>query len=435
VRELNEDFVFLAPEHNLFLVADGMGGHASGNVASSLAAKSIRNFFEATAGVPFDEPLHPDDGDAPAPGRRLASAIRKANRDIHEISTTQERHKGMGSTLVAIHLAGEDIFIAHVGDSRCYRTRGGELQPMTRDHSLYNEALALKPDLSPARLAKLPKNVITRALGMSATVKVELRREKLAIGDQFLLCSDGLTGMVKDDDILGLVGLSDDLKESCELLIAMANEAGGSDNISVVLVRVDGVVTAPAVVRTPVRSMRNMTGPVLVISAEEEEEEPEADPELAAAIELAAEAELAAELAAAELAAQLSTRPPREPYAGPELHATRADFSGEIEEVYQLTESDEADGSETLIGAFELSALLAAPLPEPSDETLVPQPVIALDEPIDELIAVEIELFLEESERAERHARVAPGRPRCSRCEAPILPDTFYCVDCGLASE
>jgi PPM family protein phosphatase len=238
VREHNEDFIALAPEHSLYLVADGMGGHASGDVASRLAAKCIRNYFDATRDGSPDEPRHPDDGDAAPPARRLAAAIRKANRDVHEISTSHERHKGMGSTVVAIHLVGDVAHIAHVGDSRCYRVRGGALEQLTRDHSLHNEALALKPDLSPERLAKLPKNVVTRALGMAGAVKVELGCEKIESGDLFLLCSDGLTGMVPDDEIIGLLELSEDLEESCHLLIAMANEAGGRDNISVVLVRV-----------------------------------------------------------------------------------------------------------------------------------------------------------------------------------------------------
>jgi protein phosphatase len=239
VREQNEDSILLAPGLSLFLVCDGMGGHATGHIASKLAVKSIHNFFEATAQGPLEEPSHPDDGDASPEGRRLASAIRKANRDVHEISTSHERHKGMGSTAVALHVHGDTAVIAHTGDSRCYLLRDGALKQLTRDHSLYNEALALKPDLSPEKLAKLPKNVVTRALGMKDKIQVELGATPVEPGDLFLLCSDGLYNMVKEEDIVELLGLQEDLAESCDLLVAMANDAGGTDNISVVLVRVE----------------------------------------------------------------------------------------------------------------------------------------------------------------------------------------------------
>ncbi|MDW8250782.1 MAG: Stp1/IreP family PP2C-type Ser/Thr phosphatase [Myxococcales bacterium] len=239
IREQNEDSILLAPELQLFLVCDGMGGHATGHIASKLAVKSIHNFFEATAQIPLDEPPHLDDGDASAEGRRLASAIRKANRDIYEISTSHEGHKGMGSTVVALHIHEDTAILAHTGDSRCYLLRDGELRRLTRDHSLHNEALALKPDLSPEKLAKLPKNVVTRALGMKDKIQVELGSLPVQPGDTLLLCSDGLYNMVKEEDIAEVLGLQEDLKESCDLLVAMANDAGGTDNISVVLVRVE----------------------------------------------------------------------------------------------------------------------------------------------------------------------------------------------------
>lgn len=247
VREINEDNILLAPKLGLFLVCDGMGGHATGNIASKLAVKSIHNFFEATADTPFEESPHVDDGDAPVEARRLASAIRKANRDVHEISISHERHKGMGSTAVAIHILGAQLSIAHVGDSRCYRLRDGELKQLTRDHSLHNEALALKPNLSAEKLAKLPKNVVTRALGMKDSVQVELGHSLLEQGDIYLLCSDGLYNMVQEEDIAGILELQEDLEESCDLLITMANEAGGTDNISVLLVRVDSLENPPEI--------------------------------------------------------------------------------------------------------------------------------------------------------------------------------------------
>ncbi|MDC3961160.1 Stp1/IreP family PP2C-type Ser/Thr phosphatase [Polyangium jinanense] len=239
-RRHNEDNVLVAQSLDLFVVADGMGGHSTGHVASALTATSMQNFFEATAQGELPLPTPNDEVDLPRPAERLAQAVRKANRDVYEISSTHKEHRGMGSTIVAIHYDGdESLHIAHVGDSRCYRIRGGGIEQLTRDHSLINDALALKPDLTEDELARLPKNVITRALGMKDAVKVDVQTVKIEPGDTFLLCSDGLSGMISNEQILEVFDLTGDLSEACELLIAMANEAGGVDNISALLVRAD----------------------------------------------------------------------------------------------------------------------------------------------------------------------------------------------------
>ena len=240
-RKHNEDTVLIRPELGLFAVADGMGGHNAGDVASKLAATSLGNFFEAThtaTGVaPVDLPE--DYADLAPAARRLAAGVRKANHDVFTISSTYQQHHGMGSTMVAIHLreTGE-IHVGHVGDSRAYRIRDGEIVQLTRDHSLINDALEMKPDLLPEEIARLPKNIITRALGMKDAVKVDIRSERAEPGDVYMLCSEGLTGMVPDQQILEVVGLTDDPQEACELLIAEANDAGGTDNISALVIRI-----------------------------------------------------------------------------------------------------------------------------------------------------------------------------------------------------
>ena len=245
-RKHNEDTILIRAELGLFAVADGMGGHNAGDVASKLAATSLGNFFEAThtaTGVaPVDLPE--DYADMPPAARRLAAGVRKANHDVFTISSTYQQHHGMGSTMVAIHLreTGE-IHIGHVGDSRAYRIRDGEIVQLTRDHSLINDALEMKPDLLPEEIARLPKNIITRALGMKDAVKVDIRSERAEPGDVYMLCSDGLTGMVPDQQILEVVGLTDDPVEACELLIAEANDAGGTDNISAVIIRITEAVS------------------------------------------------------------------------------------------------------------------------------------------------------------------------------------------------
>ncbi len=239
-RRHNEDNVLVAQSLDLFVVADGMGGHSTGHVASALTATSMQNFFECTTEGELPTPTPTDEADLPTPAERLVQAVRKANRDVYEISSTHKEHRGMGSTIVAMHFDGERfLHIAHVGDSRCYRIRDGAIEQLTRDHSLINDALALKPDLTDEELSRLPKNVITRALGMKDMVKVDVQTVLVEPNDMFLLCSDGLSGMITNDQILEVFDLTGDLSEACELLIAMANEAGGVDNISALLVRAD----------------------------------------------------------------------------------------------------------------------------------------------------------------------------------------------------
>lgn len=254
-RKHNEDHVLLRPELDLFVVADGMGGHNAGDIASRLATTSLRNFYEATeqGGVIPDEVLGSDYDELAEHARRLAAGIRKANRDVFEISSTYRQHHGMGSTVVAAYLErrGGFMHVGHVGDSRCYRMREGTLELLTHDHSLINDALALKPDLTPEELARLPKNIITRALGMREEVKVDIRSEAVRAGDIFLLCSDGLTGMITDEDIAKVLGGSSDLRNACELLVTMANEAGGNDNITALLVRINGEEDVPESTKNP----------------------------------------------------------------------------------------------------------------------------------------------------------------------------------------
>jgi protein phosphatase len=255
-RKHNEDHMLLRPELELFVVADGMGGHNAGDIASRLATASIRNFYEATLDGTLPEGALGEGHETLSGGaQRLAAAIRKANRDVFEISSTYRQHHGMGSTVVAAaldhealdHAQGDGttrddgvrtLHIGHVGDSRCYRLRSGELELLTHDHSLVNDALALKPDLTPEELARLPKNIITRALGMREDVKVDVRSVEVRAGDVYLLCSDGLSGLVDEPEIALILDGVSDLREAAEQLVSMANDNGGNDNISALLVRI-----------------------------------------------------------------------------------------------------------------------------------------------------------------------------------------------------
>jgi serine/threonine protein phosphatase PrpC len=242
-RKHNEDSILLRPELRLFVVADGMGGHNAGEVASALAARSVENFFAATKTTGLPAELVDESEHRSLDAQRLVEAVRKANSDVFEIASTRRQHAGMGSTLVAAYVSDTDrrVHICHVGDSRCYRIRGEAIEQLTRDHSLINDALAMRPDLTEEILAELPKNVITRAVGTQDTLEVDLRSEELRERDLYLLCSDGLSGLIEPDQILDVSGLTGDLDELCELLVIMANEAGGPDNISVLAIRIDSV--------------------------------------------------------------------------------------------------------------------------------------------------------------------------------------------------
>jgi PPM family protein phosphatase len=241
VRSHNEDTFLLRPDLGLYLVADGMGGHHAGDVASAMVRLSMTNFFEVTQRARWaDEFTTAEDRHLVAPAQRLAAAIRKANLDVYTASTDHIGAWGMGSTVVAAHLPddSDDMFVAHVGDSRCYRIRAGKLALLTRDHSLVNEALALDPTMTPDDLARLPHNIITRALGMEPTVQVDVGTVDVRDGDTFLLCSDGLSGLLDDSEIVEAITLVDDASEVCDLLVAMANDAGGLDNITALALRV-----------------------------------------------------------------------------------------------------------------------------------------------------------------------------------------------------
>lgn len=229
-RNHNEDRFVIVPEHNMFVVADGMGGHQSGEVASRLATSSVSSFFRRGERA----------GESPA--ERLRVALIEANGEIHARSGgTSRSQRGMGTTIVAATYSGTErtVTIAHAGDSRCYRLRADVLEPMTRDHSLIAEAMLERPDLSDAELAYLPKNVITRALGVSASVEIDVRSEAAQVGDVFLLCSDGLHGLVSDDEMVAVLREKRVLTEACASLVKRANDAGGKDNITVVLVRIE----------------------------------------------------------------------------------------------------------------------------------------------------------------------------------------------------
>lgn len=241
-REHNEDSYCILSEHRLFIVADGMGGHRAGDVASRMATSEMMAFFDSPSanGEGIEWPEQKDARMSPDQSR-LVSAVKLANQRIFQTSIANRSVQGMGTTVVGVLFNREDrkINVAHVGDSRAYRVRAGELTQLTRDHSLLNDYLLVMPNLSDAQRERLPSNVITRALGMQQAVAVDVSVDDVEPGDVYLLCSDGLNGMVSDERIREIVHTAGpDVETAAKSLIAQANQNGGEDNITVVVVRI-----------------------------------------------------------------------------------------------------------------------------------------------------------------------------------------------------
>jgi protein phosphatase len=296
-REHNEDSFIVLDEYALFIVADGMGGHRAGDVASRIATETIAEFFRSTASEDVTWPFHFDTS-LTEEENRLVTGIRVANRQILDKSERSRECQGMGTTVVgAMYSSTKNrVFIGHVGDSRCYRVRQSEIKLLTRDHSLLNDYILAIPNLTDEQKADLPRNVITRALGMQKDVVVDLQSDEPQQGDVYVLCSDGLNGMLRDEEILAAVaplsralsptlsppplapsgqpsssaqtlpagarpavgpsGQIADLASGARLLIDQANANGGEDNITVVLIRIEAENAAPAQVE---RSIGDLT--------------------------------------------------------------------------------------------------------------------------------------------------------------------------------
>ncbi len=251
-REHNEDSFVVLKEFDLFVVADGMGGHRAGDVASKLATETISEFFRSTANEDVTWPFH-FDTNLSEEENRLLTGIRVANRQIFERSTRSREFHGMGTTVVGAMFSPRKkrMYIGHVGDSRCYRVRDGKIQLLTRDHSLFNDYVLAMPDLTEEQRRELPKNVITRALGMQDQVMVDLQHDESVPGDTYVLCSDGLSGMIQDDEIETIIAGSLDIREACRKLIEIANDHGGEDNITAVLIRIEDENAADKAASTP----------------------------------------------------------------------------------------------------------------------------------------------------------------------------------------
>lgn len=226
VREINQDSYAVDEGQGLFIVADGMGGHAAGEKASQTAVQIITERLGGTVGASTNGQLL----DA------LQTAIQDANREIINASMEDSSMRGMGTTATVLVTKGNQLYVGHVGDSRAYLIRNRRIDQITEDHSIVAQLVRARA-ITPQEAARHPyRNVITRCLGMQVEVEADTQQRELKPGDRLLICSDGLSGLVSDDEMLQMVLSSDDPQKTCQDLVNLALERGGSDNITVVLI-------------------------------------------------------------------------------------------------------------------------------------------------------------------------------------------------------
>lgn len=237
-RTNNEDSFLVMEAKNLYAVADGMGGHSSGEIASRIAVETISDFFR-TSEISEDStwPYAYDDNIS-FEGNKLKTAVAVANEKIQEYAAQHPESRGMGTTVVAVLVLDSRLILCHVGDSRCYLLRDGRFSLVTSDHSWVNEQVKLG-FLTEEEAQKHPfRNVITKALGTKGEATAEINETVGKKGDMLLLCTDGLNSMVTDDEIAGIVSAEDGLEDKAKKLIEAANSKGGEDNITLVLLKI-----------------------------------------------------------------------------------------------------------------------------------------------------------------------------------------------------
>jgi serine/threonine protein phosphatase PrpC len=235
VRANNEDNFAYDLERQIFVLCDGMGGEAAGEVASRLAVDQILAYFRSD---PSTVELQSQGQETPESARLLYAAIQVANRSIYEEALENPKSKGMGTTVVAVLLGEDSFWVAHLGDSRLYRVREKVIQQLTTDHSVVMEQVRRGLLTSEEARHSHMQNLITRALGVWDTVEPELGTHPARCGDLLLLCSDGFSRFVPEERTLELVLQSNDLQQCCESLIETAKQLGSDDNITCILVRI-----------------------------------------------------------------------------------------------------------------------------------------------------------------------------------------------------
>ncbi len=234
----NEDSTASNESLGILILADGMGGYKAGEVASAIAATNI--YKDVKSGLKNSKGIDENSG-MDRHSILIRDAVNRANSSIYNMSQTEEQCRGMGTTIITVIAYDDSISIAHVGDSRLYRLRSEDFKQLTKDHSLVQELVDRGLFSVEEAEKNVPKNLVTKALGLEVRVDIDVIEDKLAAGDIYLLCSDGLTDMVKDEEIhLTLSKYSANLARAADKLVRVAKKYGGKDNISVILARVFG---------------------------------------------------------------------------------------------------------------------------------------------------------------------------------------------------
>lgn len=230
IRKDNQDSYFASKdlEFPLFILADGMGGHNTGNIASNMAVENIQNFFSTNKDklVSKENIIN-----------SIKESIKDANYQIYNKSLTDKKYSGMGTTVTLAYILDSIIYIGHVGDSRAYYIGNAEIEQITEDHSLVNE-LVRKGSITATEASGHPKkNIITRAVGTSSKVEIDIYEKEYELNHNLLICSDGLTDMIGDKKILEIINKKEDIIIKCNMLIENAKDKGGLDNITVILLK------------------------------------------------------------------------------------------------------------------------------------------------------------------------------------------------------
>ena len=240
VRSMNQDYIYASQETigslpNLFLVADGMGGHQAGDFASRYAVEHLVVYLnrcqKGAAVAQLQEGIRQVNA-----GLYDESLKREVNRDLYECTSRDPKLNGAGSTLVLATIKGSVLYVANIGDSRLYRIHGGRIRQVTKDHSYVEEMVARGKMVRGSADYNRRKNIITRAVGVSEKVKIDIFERQLRAGEYIILCSDGLTNMVEDSVILQILHGAGSLSDKAERLIELANKNGGKDKITVIII-------------------------------------------------------------------------------------------------------------------------------------------------------------------------------------------------------
>ncbi len=231
-RPLNEDSLFIDEDQNLYVVADGMGGHQAGEVASKLVVDTIRDYMSRLHEDDKAEALEDTDESLSKDANRLLSSIQLANRGVYHVASSKEKYKGMGSTLSAAYFTDDALILANVGDSPIYLVHNEDIELVSVTHNVISEQMAIDP-VAAQKIGPQYRNLLTRAMGIDETVFPDISEIPYFQGDKVLISSDGLTDLVEPDEILDVI-LNETTEKACKTLVDLANERGGHDNITVI---------------------------------------------------------------------------------------------------------------------------------------------------------------------------------------------------------